>query len=109
MLTLMLRQLRSSGRRAASRPGWRWPRSRTAPSNITTTGLNPPLLAGNIIAVGVSTILLVSISLIFPEKTPFDWELLKTQITTSDDKVSGYFLGCSCAMSEVQSHSSTIK
>ena len=55
--------------------------------NITTTGLNPPLLAGNIIAFGVSLVLVVGISLIFPAKSLFDWVLLKEQITTSEDRV----------------------
>lgn len=55
--------------------------------NIATTGLNPPLLAGNLFAFFVSAILLVAISLAFPARERFDWELLKTQITTSDDKV----------------------
>ena len=54
--------------------------------NITTTGLNPPLLTGNIFSVGISTILVVAISLIFPEKA-FDWELYKEKITTSEDTV----------------------
>lgn len=55
--------------------------------NITTTGLNPPLLAGNIIAFGVSLFLVVGISLIFPAKSLFDWVLLKEQITTSESTV----------------------
>ena len=55
--------------------------------SIATTGLNPPLLAGNIIAFGVSLVLVVGISLIFPAKSLFDWVLLKEQITTSESTV----------------------
>ncbi len=54
--------------------------------NITTTGLNPPLLTGNIFSVGISAILVVAISLIFPSKL-FDWEVYKEKITTSEDTV----------------------
>lgn len=55
--------------------------------DIISTGLNPPLLAGNIIAFGVSLFLVVGISLIFPAKSLFDWVLLKEQITTTEDTV----------------------
>ena len=54
--------------------------------NITTTGLNPPLLTGNIFSVGISAILVVAISLIFPQAA-FDWEVYKEKITTSEDTV----------------------
>ena len=56
--------------------------------SILTTGLNPPLLTGNIFSVGVSAILVVAISLLFPGTGPFDWELYKERITTSEDTVS---------------------
>ena len=55
---------------------------------IITTGLNPPLLTGNVFSVGISAILVVAISLIFPDQGPFDWELYKERITTADDTVS---------------------
>ena len=55
--------------------------------SITTTGLNPPLLTGNIFSVGISAILVVLISLIFPDKTPFAWEIYRERITTAEDKV----------------------
>lgn len=56
--------------------------------NIITTGLNPPLLTGNIFSVGISTILVVAISYIFPDKTPFQWEAFKEKITTTEANVS---------------------
>ena len=55
--------------------------------SITTTGLNPPLLTGNIFSVGISAILVVAISLIFPDKTPFEWDIYRERITTAEDKV----------------------
>ena len=58
--------------------------------SIITTGLNPPLLTGNIFSVGISTILVVAISLVFPDKGPFQWELYKERITTSEDTVSQF-------------------
>ena len=55
--------------------------------NIATTGLNPPLLAGNLFAFFVSAILVLAISFAFPAPKRFDWDRLKTEITTSDDMV----------------------
>lgn len=34
-----------------------------------------------------SGLVLILVSHIFPNKTPFDWELYKTKITTSDEHV----------------------
>ncbi|BDA49838.1 Urea-proton symporter DUR3 [Coccomyxa sp. Obi] len=51
---------------------------------IASTGLNPPLLAGNIISNGVSAIILVIVSYSFPDKVPFQWEAFKERITTSE-------------------------
>jgi hypothetical protein len=59
--------------------------------NIITTGLNPPLLTGNIISVGVSLITLVVLSYAFPAKVPFQWEAFKEKISTSDEKVRAHW------------------
>ena len=53
----------------------------------TAAGLNPPLLAGNIISNGVSAIILVVVSYSFPDKVPFQWEAFKEKITTSEAMV----------------------
>lgn len=57
----------------------------------TAAGLNPPLLAGNIISNGVSAIVLVIVSYLFPEKVPFQWEAFKEKITTSEAMVRTSF------------------
>lgn len=54
--------------------------------SIATTELNPPLLAGNCISVGLSLVLTVGISLIWREPK-FDWNLLKEKITAADETV----------------------
>ena len=54
--------------------------------NILNTEANPPLLAGNCISIGLSAILVVGISLVFPEPS-FNWELLKENITTAEATV----------------------
>ena len=54
--------------------------------SILSTEANPPLLAGNCISIGLSAILVVGISLVFPEGR-FNWELLKENITTTEDTV----------------------
>ena len=53
---------------------------------ILNTEANAPLLAGNLISNLLSLVLVVSISLIFPEGR-FDWELLKEKITSADEEV----------------------
>jgi len=58
---------------------------------VDTAGLNPPLLTGSILSMGVSAILVPVISLLAPCK-PFDWEELNTRITTTEDVVRGRFL-----------------
>lgn len=64
---------------------------------ILTTGLNPPLLTGNIFSVGISAILVVAISLICPDKVPFQWEVYKERINTAEDKVCfASYLSCLC-------------
>ncbi len=50
-------------------------------------GLNNPLLAGNMASIFGSGLVIILVSHIFPNKIPFDWELYKTKITTSDDHV----------------------
>ncbi len=59
---------------------------------VDTAGLNPPLLTGSILSMGVSAILVPVISLIAPCK-PFDWEELNTRITTTEDVVRGRLFG----------------
>ena len=54
--------------------------------SILNTEANAPLLAGNLISNMLSLILVVSITLIFPEGR-FDWEILKEKITSADDEV----------------------
>ncbi|KAK9904775.1 hypothetical protein WJX75_002276 [Coccomyxa subellipsoidea] len=54
---------------------------------ITSTGLNPPLLAGNIISNGMSLLVIVTLTYIFPDKIPFQWEAFKEKITTADATV----------------------
>ena len=51
------------------------------------TGLNNPLLAGNMASIFGSGLVLVLVSHIFPDKEPFNWEDFKTKITTSDAHV----------------------
>ena len=53
---------------------------------ILNTEANGPLLAGNIISNVFSMILLITISLCFPEGR-FDWEIYKEKITASDEEV----------------------
>ncbi len=53
----------------------------------TAEGLNPPLLAGNIISNGISAIVIVVVSYSFPDKVPFQWEAFKERITTSEATV----------------------
>lgn len=53
---------------------------------IDTTGMNPPLLAGNVFALGISLIVTVAGSLLFPSKKTFDWEELN-KITKIEDSV----------------------
>ena len=55
--------------------------------SILNTEANAPLLAGNLISNLLSLLLVVSISLIFPEGR-FDWEILKEKITSADVEVS---------------------
>ena len=57
-----------------------------------SAGLNNPLLAGNMAAIFGSALMLVLVSHIFPNKTPFDWNLFKTKITTSDEHVRACIL-----------------
>ena len=60
-------QVRSSARPAASCRGW-WSQQRWRGGiNILNTEANAPLLAGNLISVGLSAVLTVAISLMFPE------------------------------------------
>ncbi len=54
--------------------------------SILNTEGNAPLLAGNLISNLLSLVLVVSISLIFPEGR-FDWEILKEKITSADEEV----------------------
>jgi hypothetical protein len=53
---------------------------------ILNTEANGPLLAGNVISNVLSLILVVSISLCFPEGR-FDWNILKEKITAADEEV----------------------
>lgn len=57
--------------------------------NLTrcAAGLNPPLLTGNIVSNGISLIIIITVSLIFPDKQPFQWEAFKEKITTSESTV----------------------
>ena len=64
--------------------------------SIDTTGMNPPLLTGNIVSEGMSWIILITLSLLFPDKQKFDWELLKERIHVVEDTVRdliGFDLG----------------
>ena len=64
--------------------------------SIDTTGMNPPLLTGNIVSEGISWIILITLSLLFPDKQQFDWELLKERIHVVEDTVRdlvGFYLG----------------
>ena len=54
--------------------------------NIITTEANAPLLAGNLISNLLSLVIVVSVSLIFPEGR-FDWNILKERISMADEEV----------------------
>ncbi len=59
--------------------------------SIDTTGLNPPLLAGNVFSLGVSLLVTIIGSFIFPDPKPFDWDDLN-KITKIEDTVRS----CAC-------------
>jgi Na+/proline symporter len=56
------------------------------PLSIATTGLEYPTLAGNLAAVMTGLIVSVAVSLIRPDKIPFDWETTRSinAVITSD-------------------------
>ena len=62
---------------------------------IINTEANGPLLAGNVISNVLSLLLLVSISLCFPEGR-FDWNIFKEKITASDEEVLPSVVACVC-------------
>lgn len=61
--------------------------------NIITTEANAPLLAGNIISNVLSFVIVISVSLIFPEGK-FDWAVLKEKISMADEEVRGGLHAC---------------
>ncbi len=54
---------------------------------VDTTGFNMPLLTGNVVSLGLSLLITVVGSLVFPDKTPFNWEELNKKITKTEDTV----------------------
>lgn len=54
---------------------------------VDTTGFNLPLLTGNVVSLGLSLLITVVGSLVFPDKAPFNWEELNSKITKTEDTV----------------------
>ena len=54
---------------------------------VDTTGFNLPLLTGNVVSLGLSLLITVVGSLVFPDKAPFNWEELNSKITKTEDMV----------------------
>ena len=85
----------------------------TEREGLCAAGLNPPLLAGNIISNGMSLIVIIALTYIFPDKTPFQWEAFKERITTTDDTVcsphstfSTHLFMCACLPQEYPEYDS---
>lgn len=66
-------------------------------AKVCAAGLNPPLLAGNIISNGMSLLVIVTLTYIFPDKIPFQWEAFKEKITTADATVRHPHGSCQCS------------
>lgn len=66
-------------------------------AKVCAAGLNPPLLAGNIISNGMSLLVIVTLTYIFPDKVPFQWEAFKEKITTADATVRHPHGSCQCS------------
>ena len=66
-------------------------------AKVCAAGLNPPLLAGNIISNGMSLLVIVTLTYIFPDKIPFQWEAFKEKISTADATVRHPHGSCQCS------------
>ena len=77
--------------------------------SIVNSEANPPLISGSVISNVLSLVLLVSISLAFPEGK-FDWNIYKERITSADEEVRiSVFIwqlhaSLSCSVSRAEVH-----
>ena len=56
---------------------------------VATTGLNTPLICGNVVSLGTSLFLSLILSYVLPDKRGlFDWTRLDIEITTAQAEVS---------------------
>lgn len=58
--------------------------------NLTTTGYNYPMLAGNLASILISMFVCVVVSLIKPNAKPYDWESTRNLAMVEEEFTGGW-------------------